>query len=306
MTSLFITGANGFIGSYLLARLDPRRYDPIYCLARSGSTTGKTAQEDNFRWLVGSLFDTDVYGGCLDSSDVVIHLAAATGKARREQYFTVNSAGTQHLLAQCKQRGVKKFLYVSSIAAKYRDKSHYYYAQSKQEGEEAVRQSGLNYTILRPTIVLGKESPGWKALSRIARLQWVPVLGGGTALIQPIDVNDLVDAMISIVEEEDFHDESFDLGGPDVLSMEKFLRKVHRLYYRDEPRVIHLPLTPLKWIVACSERYFPRLMPLNAGQLSVFVQDGTITWNRLYEKHRSRMKNLDTVLKTLTANAAAR
>jgi NADH dehydrogenase len=296
--SLFITGASGFIGQRLLARLTPLRYDRIYCLAHR-STKPKPVHQKNFSWLEGSLFDSDRYENCLDSSVVVVHLAAVTGKAPAEQYFSVNCGGTRHLLARCRERQVKNFLYVSSIAANYRDKSRYYYAQSKREGEEIVRKSGLSYAIVRPTIVLGKESSGWKALSGLARLRWMPVIGDGTARIQPIDVDDLVDAMISIIEEQDFHDESFDLGGPDLLSIEDFLKKVHRLYSEAEPRVVHLPYGLVKRIVAYTETLLPSMLPLNAGQLSVFVQDGTVTANRLYEKQRPYMKDLDTVLQFL-------
>src|SRR5262245_22988827 len=302
MRSLFITGASGFFGRHLIARLEARHYDHVFCLTRSASTAKQIPEEKNFHWLVGSLFDSDGYGRGLDSSDVVVHLAATTGKARREEYFTVNSAGTRYLLAQCKQRGVKHFLYVSSIAVKYGDKSHYYYAQSKQEGEEAVTQSGLNYTILRPTIVLGKDAPGWKSLSGLARLPLVPVLGDGSTRIQPIDVDDVVEAILAIIEEQDFCNATYDFGGPEIITIEEFLRKIYRFYHGGEPRIMHLPQKPLRWIVACAESVLPGLMPLNAGQLSVFVQDGSVAPNRLYEKQRPRMKDLDTVLRSLTRN----
>jgi NADH dehydrogenase len=241
-----------------------------------------------------------VYGGCLDNCDVVIHLAAATGKAAREEYFAINSTGTRYLLAQCKRRDVKRFLYASSIVVKYTDNSHYYYAQSKQEAELSVKESGLNYTIVRPTIVLGKESPSWKLLSMLSRLRAVPVLGDGSARIQPIAVDDLADAIVSIVQEPDFRNEIFDLGGPEILSFEDFLRRVHRLYRSAEPRIVHLPYKPVKAMVAWAERYASSLMPLNAGQLSVFVEDGTIAPNRLYETRRPHMESLDTLLKALT------
>jgi NADH dehydrogenase len=230
---------------------------------------------------------------------VVVHLAATTGKASAEEYFSVNCHGTRHLIASCRERQVKNFLYISSIAVKYLDKSHYPYAQSKQEAEEIVRQSDLNYAIVRPTIVLGKEAPGWQALSRLARLRWVPVFGDGAARIQPIDVDDLVDAMISLIDEQDFHGESFDVGGSDVISIEAFLKKVHHVWSGNEPRFVHLPYDLVRRILGYGETLLPSMLPLNAGQLSVFVEDGTVTPNRLYEKQRPYMKDLDTVLRVL-------
>ena len=136
MTSLFITGASGFIGRHLLARLNPQAYEHIYCLSRNAGVSANSEPAMDVTWLQGSLFDSDSYEHCLDPSVVVVHLAAATGKAPAEQYFSVNCDGTRHLLDRCRERQVKNFLFVSSIAANYRDKSHYYYAQSKLEGEE--------------------------------------------------------------------------------------------------------------------------------------------------------------------------
>ena len=297
--SLFVTGASGFIGRTLLKRLNPRSYERIYCLTRSESPNLTTIEQQNITWLQGSLFDSDSYEHCLDSSVVVVHLAAATGKAPAEQYFSVNCEGTQHLVARCRERQVNNFLYVSSIAANYRDKSHYHYAQSKLEGEEIVKKSGIGYAIVRPTIVLGRESLGWRSLARLARLSWVPVFGDGSARIQPIDVDDLVDAMIAVIDGQEFNNESFDVGGPDVLSIEEFLRKVHRLYCHAEPRVVHLPCQPVKWFLSLAEGYCSWMLPLNAGQLSVFIQDGTIAANRLYTKQRPSMKNIDTLLRLL-------
>ena len=105
--------------------------------------------------------------------------------------------------------------------------------------------------------------------------------------------------MIAIIEESDFHGESFDLGGPDILTIEEFLRKIHRLYRHTEPRVVHLPYALVKRMLSLAETFLSSMLPLNAGQLSVFVQDGTVTANRLYAKQFPHMKDLDTVLRLL-------
>jgi len=297
--SLFITGARGFIGRRLLARLNPRNYDQVYCLSRADNKNHTTTNALGLTWLEGSLFDADNYSCYLNSDVTVVHLAAVTGKAAADQYFAVNREGTKYLLARCRERRVTKFLYVSSIAAKYPDKSNYYYAQSKLQAEEFVRNSDLCHVIVRPTIVLGRECSGWQLLSRLARLAWMPVVGDGSTQIQPIEVDDLVDAIMTVIEENDFHNETFDLGGPEILSIEEFLVRVHRLYYQCDPRVVHLPYRPLRRTLCLAEAYFSSILPLNAGQLSLFVHDGTIAANRVYARHRPRMKGIDAVLQLL-------
>ena len=98
MPTLFITGASGFIGRHLLARLNPERYDHIYGLTRRESTKPKPVHQNNFTWLEGSLANSECYENCLDSSVIVVHLAATTGKASAGEYFSVNRDGTRHLL----------------------------------------------------------------------------------------------------------------------------------------------------------------------------------------------------------------
>jgi NADH dehydrogenase len=230
---------------------------------------------------------------------VVLHLAAATGKTRPEKYLAVNTEGTRLLIEQCKRFGVRNFLYVSTIAVKFQDKSQYYYAQSKEKAEDLVKNSGLNYVILRPTIVLGKEAAIWKSLSQLARAPIIPLFGDGTAKIQPIYVDDLVNVIRSVVDEKMFFNETFELGGPEVNTMEVFLKQIHKIVYKKEPRIIHLPLRQLIPALSLLDKYLYFLMPFTVGQLAAFENDSSIEPNRLYHQHRPEMKNVGAMLKLL-------
>jgi len=297
--SLFITGSTGFIGSNLLRRIDARKYDTIYCLSRHEKSAEQVAEAHNIRFIKGDIYDAKIYGRYLESSDVVLHLAAATGKARPQEYLNVNTEGTKLFTEQCKQFGVRNFLYMSTIAVKFQDKSRYYYAQSKKKAEDVVRKSGLNYVILRPTIVLGKEAPIWRSLFQLARAPFIPLFGDGTAKIQPIYVDDLVDVIQSVVDEKMFFNETLELGGPEVNTMEVFLKRIHQMVHKKEPRLIHLPLRQLIPALSVLEQYLYTLMPFTVGQLAAFENDSSIEPNRLYQQHRLGMKNISTMLKLL-------
>ena len=94
--------------------------------------------------------------------------------------------------------GVRRFIHVSTIAVAFKNRTHYPYARSKELAEEAVRQSGMNYVIIRPTIVLGLASPVWQALVRAATSLLPVIPGSGRALIQPVWVDDVVDALTGL------------------------------------------------------------------------------------------------------------
>ena len=296
--SLFITGASGFIASNLLRRLNPEEYKGIYCLSRKESKLMTSlSKHENFKFIKGSIYDGDLYAPYLAASDIVVHFAAITGKARPDEYFKVNSEGTEFLIKQCEEVGIRNFLYLSSIAVKFPDISRYYYAQSKKQGEDALRSSTLNYTIIRPAIVLGKGSPILESLSKLARAPIIPIFGEGTSKIQPIYVDDLVDCLLYIINNNLFLKETFDLGGPDVLAIEDFIKKIHQTRYPKRPWTIHIPLKLIIPFLSFLEKYFYSSLPFTVGQLSSFRYDGTVEENRLFLMHLSKMKNVDEMLK---------
>ena len=148
-SSLFISGASGFIASHLLQKIALKHYKNIYCLSRTESQIiTRLSEYDNFEFIKGDLYDANRYASCLASADTVVHLAAVTGKAKREEYFNVNTEGTQFFIQQCEQSGVQNFLHISTIAVKFPEPSRYYYAQSKRQAEDAVKNSNLNFTIV--------------------------------------------------------------------------------------------------------------------------------------------------------------
>lgn len=297
MTSLFITGSTGFIGRRLVQRIDPVRYGRVYCLHKSPIVDLPSAfKRKHVEVIQANILDPQSYTSYLGEADTVVHLAAITGKRRQEEYFSVNSEGTKVLVEQCKRAGVRRFLHISSITVKYPDKSHYYYALSKESAEFAVKQSGLAYTIVRPTIVIGSDSPTWKSLLKLVKLPIIPVFGNGSALIQPIYVDDLIDCLLSILAETQFEEETLELGGPEQVTFENFLTIIHRWYRGGEPRKIHVPLRPILSSLSVLEKSLYSMLPVTRGQLCAFANDGTIDVNHIFDRHRSQMKNIDEMI----------
>lgn len=274
MDSLFITGATGFVGRALVSKLDPARYQNIFCLSRTGAN-GVFARDERIRMIKGDLREPESYAGALASRPTVVHLAAVTGKASAEEYFEINTHGTKRLIEQCERSGVENFLYVSTIAVKYTNVDRYHYAQSKKLAEQAVKESRLRYLIVRPTIVIGPGGGPWRPLSKLARGPLVALPGDGQARMQPIALEDLVACLRTILAENLFTNEVIELGGPEALTCERFLRRIHVRYRGKEPAVLRLPLKPIIAVLSVLERIFSNAAPVSAGQLTAFWQDST-------------------------------
>ena len=96
----------------------------------------------------------------------MVHLAAVTGRAAPADYRRVNVDGTRALLRACTAAKVRRFVHMSTIAAAYAEQRYYPYAKSKSEAEALVRDSGMDFSIIRPTLVLGARSQSGTRWSR--------------------------------------------------------------------------------------------------------------------------------------------
>jgi len=297
MKTIFVTGGTGFIGRQLLAKLAFDKSYKIYCLTRqSRASLPELSTFENIHFLQASIFDPHVYRFYLAKSDVVIHLAAVTGKANIKDYFRVNVEGTRLLVQQSEAIGVKHFIFISSIAAKFKSISNYYYAQSKKQAETAVKKSRLNYTIIRPTIVIGNEAPIWQNLSKLAKGPIPLIFGDGKTKIQPIFIEDLIDCLIPIINDRTTVDKEIDIGGPEIINFELFLQKIRQKHYGKTSRIFHIPLKPIITALKLLEKNLYDYLPLNVGQLTPFYMDSVIEENVLFANVRSRMCNVEEML----------
>lgn len=298
---IFVTGATGLVGRGFLARLggDKRSagksMPPVVALSRNVSAF----PEPGVRFVMGRLNEPDKWRAALEGSTEVVHMAALTGKARAEDYERINVEGTRTLVDECRKAGVRRFLFVSSIAATYPDLARYPYGRSKLAAERVVRESGLEWTIVRPTIVLGRRAKQWHNLEGLASLPLVPLFGDGAVRIQPIHVDDLGECLNSWVDDPSLAGEAFDLGGPETLTFREFLDRVHRRKRGGSATFLRIPLRLSMSVTAALEKPLLPLLPVSAGQLHVFAFDSTAAPNRLLERHVRSMKNVDAMLDDL-------
>ena len=301
-TSVFVTGASGFVGRRLLPAL-VRGGRLVTALDRSGelgaagATTGVTICQ-------GDLLSPETYVDALRSCGVVVHLAAATGKASANEHHRVNALGTDALIDACRRAGVPRVLFVSSIAVSFGDQTGYHYAVAKASAEQTVRRSGLRVAIVRPTMVFGAGSPVETALSKLALLPLLVVPGTGRVRVQPVHVDDLVQCLIEVIARDLFDGGTFEVGGPDVLTVEALLQAI-RLGRGGTPgRVLRLPLALLRVPALVAERAgLGAVFPVTAGQLASFCNDSTASSGPLTSAVPARMIPLSGMLEPAAVNA---
>jgi len=151
-----MTGATGFAGRPAVNELLARGHS-LRVLARDPSRAGLPAA---VQVVPGDLGSTDALRSLAAGADVMVHLAGSISAVRRADYFRVNEAGAAAVAEAARDAGVRRFIHISSLAAREPGLSDY--GASKQAGEEAVKRAGLKMPVLiiRPPAVYG---PGDRA-----------------------------------------------------------------------------------------------------------------------------------------------
>lgn len=263
--NVFITGASGFVGKQLLEHIESdSRFEKVYCLCRKN-----IGLPSRFSVINGSLEELGNIPPV--DADVCIHLAAVTNSttADSSEVFRINSDGTAAVVDFCKKSNISRIIFLSSINVYLTKK--YTYALSKLEAEEHIRNSGLEYSILRCSLVYGKGCQSFDKIVRFAKLfHAVPVLGNGKAYEQPIYIDEVCRAVI-------FHtfmtDECriCDLYGKTKLSYNEMVKTLIAVN-NTRALLLHLPIAPFSAISGFFYRHkIP--FPIQPEQISHMCED---------------------------------
>ncbi len=188
MATLAITGGTGFVGAHLID-LAADQGHAIRALTRRPQPS-----RPGVEWIPGALDDADSLSRLVDGADAVIHVAGVINAPRRAGFAAGNIAGTEAMLAAARAGSVKRFIHVSSLAAREPGLSDY--GWSKRESEARVAQSRLDWTIVRPPAVYG---PGDRETFELFRMA-----ANGLVLLPPagrmsvIEVGDLARLLLTL------------------------------------------------------------------------------------------------------------
>lgn len=277
---LVITGANGFVGRHLLATLASRGVGEVVALARNGaSLEALPFWRPAWRAVSCDLTRDVVPTVEIARGATVLHLAAGTGKLASSTMRAVNVEGTRRVLQAARAAHAAHVVYVSSIAAGFRDRRWYPYAESKREAERLMSAGGVPFSIVRPTIVFGPGSAVGAALQGLATGRAPLVLGNGRVRVQPVHVDDIVTALLALAAGEPSGGDPLEIGGADRLTMTALLAAIRQALQLPPRRVIPVPLGTLRFALGSVEPILRPFLPVTAGQLAAFVNDSTAARN---------------------------
>lgn len=236
---ILLLGAGGFIGRHILADLIGHGHD-IVAVVRTAAGLGAAFPGVRFIEIdLATATDPAMWRAPVTGIDLIVN---AAGVLRGRGIEAVHVAVPRALYAAAREARVGRAILLSAISARADVATDY--ASSKLAGEAVLRESGLDWTILRPSLIYGDGSYGGTSLMRgMAGLPWaIPLPGKGDFAFTPLHVRDLAQAVRRTCEDARFAGQTLDPVGPETLTLRIMLGRYRAWLGFGRARFIAIPL----------------------------------------------------------------
>ena len=248
---ILVTGGTGFIGPHVIHALRAREV-PVRALVRDRTRASRLTAW-GVELVEGDVTDSSSLRAACAGVDAVIHQVAII-KGARADFERVMTQGTRNVVAAAEQVGVRRLVLASALGLDERSKDAVPYYAAKWEMERAVRESGVEHVIFRPSFVFGKDGGVLPTFIRLARFAPVtPIVGPGTQRLQPIWVDDVAEYYVSALDRPEAAGRTFEIGGPDAVTWNEFWERLKRVLGARRPS-LHVPFGVMRIQAALTER----------------------------------------------------
>ena len=213
------------------------------------SSDRSSLPQPEIEWVTGDLSDSQTLTSAMQGTDALVNIAS------------LGFGHAENIITSAKNAGIKRAIFISTTAifTKLNAKSK----SVRMQAESAIESSGLDFTILRPTMIYGspRDRNMWRLINFIKKFPVIPVFGDGSHLQQPIFVDDVAQAVVSCLSNENTVGKSYNIAGKYSLTYnavigiiaDKLNKRVWKIHIPSKPVVallnlfekIHLPL-PIK------------------------------------------------------------
>ncbi len=264
-----VTGGTGFVGRHLVNRLLRDNHSVTVMIHRN---SGENIFENRVRIVPGSVDSTSEMTMAFQDCQIVFHLVGIIAETKRNTFEKTVAEGTRNVAAACREAQVKKIIYLSSLGTSEFAETAYH--RTKYKAEQTVIKSGLEWVILRSSIIYGKGDGFLTIMSKVIRmLPFVPIFGHGKYKLQPIQIDDLTEAMAQAVNNPHASGQIIDIGGPEQLDYVTVINTIKKALGKKRLN-FHIPFEVIKPVAAVME-FFLKPAPLTVDQLTMLRMGNT-------------------------------
>ncbi len=220
---ILLTGATGFIGGLVLDALSKKNLQ-IRCLVR------KTVESTNpnISYVTGDVLDPESLVKATQGVDTVYYFIHMMGKQKEQEKFDIlDRKAIANMVSACKISGVKRIIHLTGMSDPREKLSHH--LASRKEVEEIIRSSGIDCTIFRASVIIGRGGAAFEILDTVVKnFPIIPVFGWANTRVQPIFIRDVIRYLVECLDKKETLNKCYDIGCPQVFSYEDLMREYAR------------------------------------------------------------------------------
>lgn len=301
--NILVTGGTGYIGEFFIPKLIDKKYK-VTLLVRN-LEKAKKMFGDKVNYIVGDITNADSLNGCCENIDIVYHMVAKVGndlpsEKIYKEFEEVNVNGTKNMVKEAKKAQVKKFIYVSSIAAMgivndeiitESSKCNPYlpYQKTKYEAEQFLlkeyEENKFPVIILRPTKVYGEGEHEYSYLTQIKLCQKGinVIVGMGENFISNVCILDFVQSLELCIE-NGIYGNVYIISGKDSISAKEITKVISKSFNK---KIINIRLP--KWLMVSAAFVEERVLLFLKKRVVVTVRNiQAVSQNRIYDLSKSK------------------
>ena len=276
---IFISGGSGFVGSALCRILAGRGHTlRVLVHHRQADMVG-----DAIEYVTGDVTDRKSVESGMIGCDAVINLVGIIREfpGRGVTFDRLHRQATENMVGAATTGGISRYIQMSALGTRPDAVSEYH--RSKWQAEQVVRNSSLEWTIFRPSLIFG---PGDGFVTMLAAQLRVapamPVIGSGTYRLQPVHVDDVARCFALSLEMAETVRQTYELCGAVRLSYEELLNIISAALGRSAPRKPHIPLGLMKMVIPLMQK-IPQF-PITMDQLQMLLEEsiGSSDWQQVF------------------------
>ena len=233
---ILVTGASGYIGRHIVEALRAQNHDLVLTSRRAHK--GSKSQD----WRVvdfATAHSVDDWREHVENVELVINAVGIFKQTRSQTFEALHDKAPRALFNACKQSGVKRIIQISALGTDEMATSHYHL--SKKSADDALADLGIEWVVLRPSLIVGGEGVSWRFFQALATLPIVPVIGNGMQPLQPISIADVTKAALASIHRSEVLGKRIDLVGSECLKLENYLQVLSKWLGREKFFPVHIP-----------------------------------------------------------------
>ena len=276
--TVVVTGAAGFVGCHACGMLATGGWR-VRALVRNAAKAAERLAHLPVEIRIGDIREEAYLASAMDGAAAVVHLAAVAVERNGDTYESANANATRSVIEAAAAAKVRRFLHMSQNGSD--SKSPYRFLRSKGVAQDVVTTSGLDWTVLRPSVIFGREDEFVNLLARVVRLTplVLPLPDGGRALFQPIAVNDVASVIARALGDDATHGQTYSLGGSAELTLRQMAERI-LVAMSTHRAIIGIPSTIMRPLVAALWHLVPR-PPVTTELLDILALNNTVPDNAL-------------------------